>query len=310
MRQIDRGCEPDAIERYLRHCESEGITPSWPHFATSTYYGDARQKIHGRFGGLCAYCEEAIPSNTNTASIDHFRPQHPEPTVSATQESYYGSDLTFAWCNWQYACGRCQEEKGNKWPGSVSTKEDEANKWVSIKAEREGWQYTRPCLEDPENGYVDPTDLSNNPQDIFTFDEDGRIIPRDDLDDKRKSIAWRTIFDLQLNTRKLRVKRKWHFAAVYDEALKVAASRRRSAVRPYCRVKDFKYDPGNSANIQYISFMAFAEEWLICGKCLPKSLQDTHDFFKEKETTSPKKSSGRASGGPSLGPRGRRYSSS
>lgn len=306
MRKINRGAQPVAIYAYMQDRESKGLAPSWSDFATSSFYGDARQKLHGHFGGMCAYCEESIPSKNNPASIDHFRPRNPEPTDTATQESYYGRDLTFAWCNWQYACGSCQAAKSNKWPGSKSIEEDDANAWVSKRAESEGWQYTPPSLKE---GYIDPTDSSINPRDLFTFDvdEDCRIIPRDDLDDQSKSAAWRTIYDLGLNSGFVRFGRRKQFAIVYHRANRAPKSRRRSLVRPYCNAKDFKYDPDGPRDIQFISFMEFAEKWLVCDlfdECMPKTLEDACEQFKF--TPELRGNRGRASGARSRGPRARR----
>ncbi len=279
MRRINRGQQPDAIDRYLQDRKAKGIVPCWDDFAMSEYYGEVRQKIHGRFGGLCAYCEEATLSGKNPGSIDHFRPQHPQPTDSATQQSCFGCDLTFAWSNWLYACGRCQKAKGNKWPGTVSQQEDDANNWVSKKSEDGGWEYIPPSVS---VGYVDPTGTSSNPLDIFTFDELGMILPKDNLDDEQKSIAWRTIYDLKLNSRTLRLGRRVHFAAVREELTRVPRSKRSSVIRSYCCAEEFKYDSGGpSLRIQFISYMAFAGRWLNSDYCMPQPLRDACDFFKE-----------------------------
>ena len=78
-------------------------------------YDSLRKRLHGEFSGLCAFCERPVPQRKRPGPVEHFRPRNP---ATGSQQSHFGTDLTFDWLNLMYACPECQTEKGNKWPGT------------------------------------------------------------------------------------------------------------------------------------------------------------------------------------------------
>ena len=126
------------------------------------------------FGRVCAYCQQpcqqptsqrGTPNNRDDETIDHFRPRD------------IFCPLWLDWPNLIYACYRCNQAKGNKWPG--------------------GDNPSAP-------GYVSPNAVAGQrpAQEFFGFDFDtGEIKSAEPLDQVEKSIACQTIRDIDLNDR-------------------------------------------------------------------------------------------------------------
>ena len=179
MHSVQRSPEPDFLAQ-LR--------------SSHTQWNDLEDKSRRRirtslrqdFGRVCAYCEqqydpEAYRNVHNAETIDHFRPRSRFP------------GLSFDWLNLIYACYRCNQSKGNSWPGY----DDEiTNKILAARHT----QYT------PPSEYVDPNATAGHrpTHEFFDFDVDtGEIAPASELDDLEWSTARRTIWDIDLNDKRL-----------------------------------------------------------------------------------------------------------
>ncbi len=143
-----------------------------------------RDALAADFGPVCAYCERPCSPPTATADSpdeetnDHFKPLEHFP------------HLSLEWLNLVYSCHRCNQIKGNKWPGI----KDEA-----INSRLTQFYPVR---------YVCPKEYVNSgkqyggytARELFKFNVDtGEISPADNLDSEEWSIAFRTIMDLDLN---------------------------------------------------------------------------------------------------------------
>ena len=88
--------------------------------------------------------------------------------------------MVYEWSNWLFCCSACNRAKGDKWP---------------------------------DDGYVDPCAdaVEQRPEAYFDFDTiTGQLIPRADLNARRKAIAERMIEDLKLNSmRHLQERADW-----------------------------------------------------------------------------------------------------
>ena len=123
------------------------------------------------------------PSRTSPTeeTIDHFRPR------------YRFRDRQLDWLNLVYACYKCNQNKGNNWPGND---EVDLNRWLS--------QWYPKYV--PISEYVSPNEGEGNrpANEFFDFDVlTGEIKPAEQLDPPQWSIALRTIRDIDLNDDKL-----------------------------------------------------------------------------------------------------------
>lgn len=154
--------------------------------------GRIRSELTRDFGETCAYCQQSCSpphrsraESPNEESIDHFRPISRFP------------DLWLDWPNLIYACHECNQNKGNKWPGIGDSYDEISNRLLSSEDSR----YV------PVSEYVSPNEsVSQRPaQQFFDFDADtGEIVPSEQLDPEEWSVAQRTIWDLELNSKYLR----------------------------------------------------------------------------------------------------------
>ena len=165
MRWIDRGPEPDGVQRYDRK-----YTPGWVAYARDgdgerpgdSYWRRFRGKLGKRSGGNCWYCERRCMRDAEdggkSPTVDHFRPLNRFP------------ELAYQWANWVFSCRRCNEDyKKGEWP---------------------------------ELGYVNPSasEERERPERYFDCDADtGEIIPIAGLSSESRVRALRTIDDLGLN---------------------------------------------------------------------------------------------------------------
>lgn len=139
-----------------------------------------RVALRADFGQCCAYCENECQESDGTAgnrgTIDHFRPRSRFP------------EQWLDWLNLVYACRRCNDAKGNLWPETS----DAVNQRLS------GINRYRPVSE-----YVNPNAVSGQraAQEFFAFHfESGRIQAADDMEPAEWSTAYRTVYDLDLNS--------------------------------------------------------------------------------------------------------------
>ena len=148
--------------------------------------GDSRRRVRdalGRdFGQVCAYCQQVcqpptLAQKSNEESVDHFRPRDKFP------------ELWLDWLNLVFACRRCNQNKGNRWPGY---QDELTNQYLSRLDSR----YT------PVSEYVNPNldDGQRPASEFFSFNiETGEMTPSEQLDTEEWSRAYRTIWDIELN---------------------------------------------------------------------------------------------------------------
>ena len=155
MHAVDRGQEPPELTAVR-----EKYTPKWVGYyrdgkkekPTDAHWRKFQPRLNEVFSTLCGYCEELCEGQ-----VDHFRPKSAYP------------ELVYAWSNWILACPRCNQKKGEKWPG---------------------------------RGYVDPCARTRaaQPEAYFGFDlKTCEIIPRPGLSRGRRQKAFQMIEDLGLN---------------------------------------------------------------------------------------------------------------
>ena len=131
-----------------------------------------REELAKDFGSMCGYCE-----TSGFGTTDHFRPRSRFP------------HLTFEWLNLVYACHRCNQAKGNSWPGFDDQSID---MWLVAESPR----FT------PISEYVTPNAEAGRraAQEHFEFRvETGEIRAAEQLSDEEWSMARRTIRDVDLN---------------------------------------------------------------------------------------------------------------
>lgn len=174
MHSVERSPEPN----FLARMRTEKTT--WDDLDTSD-----RVLIRGAlardFERTCAYCERDLDLSTGQATIEHFRPRSRFP------------DMAFDWLNLIYACRRCNDAKGNSWPGF-----DDQDVDTGLKA-----MYPR---YSQVSEYVSPNSEAGRlpAQEYFSYDvETGEILPAERLGDEEWSMACRTIVDIDLNDEKL-----------------------------------------------------------------------------------------------------------
>lgn len=187
MHFVDCGQAPASLQRLVKTNPSG--QPVWD--PDPKDYSEFIRDLGGRFHGNCAYCErgcerpirESSPGDRGPASneIDHFRPRE------------HFRDLTFEWENLMYVCRRCNDAKGNQFPGKTNPDNIDVLRFDAL---RNGKQLVD-LLED--DGYVNPRDSDETAESFFVFDNEGQISPNNDLDDLRWSKARRTILDFDLN---------------------------------------------------------------------------------------------------------------
>ena len=140
-----------------------------------------RAELAQDFSRICGYCEQSCDEPTrserdNEESVDHFRPRSRFP----------GDWLN--WLNLVYACRRCNQSKGSKWPAI----NDADNRRLATINRYE-----------PVSEYVCPnaSDAQPHPETLFTFNlNSGEIGPAHALDNENWSRAYRTIVDIDLNS--------------------------------------------------------------------------------------------------------------
>ena len=153
--------------------------------------GNDRRRIRDAlaldFKEICAYCERLcgvsgpFGHSSNRATIDHFHPRVHFP------------DLWLDWPNLMYACHRCNQAKGGKWPGHDDQLVNERLETLT------GGRYRR------VSQYVNPNALAGQRpvSEFFSFNfEGGEMAPAERLDLEEWSMARRTILDIDLNDSK------------------------------------------------------------------------------------------------------------
>ena len=180
MHSVPRSPEPDFFPGLRStHSHWDSLTPD-----------DRRQirrELDDEFQHLCGYCERLCqePRNrsdaTDEGTTDHFRPRSLSP------------ELSLDWLSLVYTCHRCNQAKGNRWPGN-------GGETIDVQLTAEDGRYSKP------NGYVNPSAIEGQREarEYFDYDtETGQINPSERVDDAEWSKARRTIFDIDLNDRKL-----------------------------------------------------------------------------------------------------------
>lgn len=183
MHFVDCGDEPASLRELVKY-DANG-KPDWD---TSGPQGSNFYRDLGRpFEYLCGYCERPCirrqPGKPASSEVDHFRPRSRFP------------ELAFTWENLIYVCRRCNQAKGNQFPGKEPLA-DLAIAAFSNEARNYGKRFVDPSEED---GYVNPRDPAERAEAYFVFNRAGEILPNPDLEDRKWSQARRTIRDLDLN---------------------------------------------------------------------------------------------------------------
>ena len=175
MHSVERSPEPDFFE------ELRAAYTQWEDLD-----GGDRRRIRGAlvgdFGVICAYCERpcsatATDQDPGEESVDHFRPRN------------RFADLWLDWSNLVYSCRRCNQAKGNSWPGFDDALVNqmlagEDSRYVSVSE------------------YVNPNAVGGQrrAEDFFAFDAGtGEMLPSPQLDSLEWSMGRRTIRDVDLN---------------------------------------------------------------------------------------------------------------
>ena len=166
-----------------------------------------RKRLEEEFSGLCAFCERLVPLGGQPGPVEHFRPRNP---TTGSQLSHFGADLTFDWLNLMYACPKCQNNKANKWPGTLATHgETLIDGILAQMAGSDGWMYVPVSVND---GYVNPNGSAAGPaEDYFEYEElHCRISPSRNLPEDQRSRSLRTIYDIGLDDASLSLERRVH----------------------------------------------------------------------------------------------------
>lgn len=213
MHFVDCGDEPASLAPLVQY--NANGAPIWD--TTGTVGSDFFRDLGRPFEYLCGYCEKPCkrgqPGKPDSGEVDHFRPRQHFP------------GLTFTWENLIYVCRQCNQAKGNQWPGLAPLPGFVIDAFNN-EARNYGKRFIDPSQDD---GYVNPRDPVDRAEAYFVFNREGEIHPNPDLDDRKWSIARRTIRDFDLNSIcKLRLSAYELTAAM---ALAIAAVRTRRAER-------------------------------------------------------------------------------
>ena len=175
MRSAPRSSEPEFLGQFLsEYTRWENLDGSERRLIRDALVKD--------FGTVCAYCQQPCTGPTTSErpdeeSVDHFRPRQHFPA------------LWLDWHNLVFACRRCNQAKGDNWPGF----EDD---WINQLLSAQDAQYVA------VTEYVSPNvrDGQRPAERFFSFDSAiGEIRPIDGLDNAEWSMARRTIRDIDLN---------------------------------------------------------------------------------------------------------------
>ena len=176
MHSVQRSQEPYLLaDLRTRHSSWEQLEPQERRAVRAALADD--------FNRVCGYCERDCRNPTlvqrgNEESVDHFRPRSRFP------------EQWLKWLNFVYACRRCNQAKGDSWPGYDDHLVDQ---WLIAEDAR----YT------PVSEYVNPNEVHGQRSvgRFFGFDvETGEIGPSEQLDRREWSMARRTIRDIDLNS--------------------------------------------------------------------------------------------------------------
>ena len=140
---------------------------------------EIRNMLRGDFSGMCGYCEQDCASIVT--AIEHFRPRAIFP------------DEWITWLNLVYACQRCDERKGDKWPGPPGDM-DISYSYVNpsvASAQRPAEEFFEYYI-----GIGDSREYEGNGVDMVP----GQMMPSSNLTASDWWRASRTIEDLDLNS--------------------------------------------------------------------------------------------------------------
>ncbi len=180
MHSVQRSTGPDFLTR-LRDLHTE-----WRDLGERDRVR-IRSALRTDFNGICAYCEITCVPPTggnnipNEETIDHFRPRNRFP------------NLWLDWLNLMYACRRCNQSKGGRWPGYDDELTDQ---FLAAEDSR----YT------PVSTYITPNTVgSQKPAgQFFDFNvRTGEVMPAEELEPAEWSMARKTIRDIDLNDSQL-----------------------------------------------------------------------------------------------------------
>lgn len=138
------------------------------------------------FGNKCAYCESCFGAVT-AKDIEHFRPKSEIETSGATilRPGYYW--LATEWLNLLVSCPDCNRKRGHRVPGQPAevtlgkhTQFPIANENMRLRVHT--CSNTQMATEEAERLLINP--CIENPEDHFTYDDDGLIHPRNANDSK------------------------------------------------------------------------------------------------------------------------------
>ena len=152
---------------YLHGLDGEGIRQ------------EIRNALRADFSGICGYCEQDCASLVTV--IEHFRPR----------DLFH--DEWIIWLNLVYACQRCDERKGDKWPGPPGDM-DISYSYVNpsvASAQRPAEEFFEYYI-----GIGESREYEGNGVDMVP----GQMLPSANLSPSEWWRASRTIEDLDLNS--------------------------------------------------------------------------------------------------------------
>ena len=200
MRGVERSPEPDFFDavrcRYddwgelygapgeqVRDCRGRRPEPCCQAYVSGLDGEGIRQEIRNAlradFSGICGYCEQDCAGMV--AVIEHFRPRWAFPDEWAT------------WLNLVYACERCDNQKGEKWPDG-SRDSGLSHSYVNpslVPGQRPAEEFF-----DYYVGIGSPTGDTGHNGDLVP----GQMLPSSGLSPSDWWKADRTIVDLDLNS--------------------------------------------------------------------------------------------------------------
>ncbi len=139
------------------------------------------EALAGIFGRKCAYCESRM-AHVMPREIEHFRPKSEveNPTQPALRPGYYwlGGD----WGNLLVACVDCNRARKHTVPGQSAEVRlgKHAQFPLSMEQRRVRIHTGNVSAEEPYRLLIHP--CLDRPEDKFTYNDDGLILPRDPND--------------------------------------------------------------------------------------------------------------------------------
>lgn len=207
--------------------------PKRPGFKKFKLYSheSVKKALERLFNEKCAYCEIQVTVG-HDIDKEHFRPKAMvKDSMNETVPGYYW--LSADWNNLFLSCTHCNQWREQPIQNGLISMIGKANQFPLLHESKRAKSPSDPS-DDPYRLLINP--CVDNPEDFFSFDKDGSIMPKIRLRGKKRKMAEVSAEVFALIRLRLVKKREKHFVMV--EKLIVEIERR---LRDYLRYQTNEY---------------------------------------------------------------------